>query len=179
MNRLMKKIVAFITISMLLFTLVGCSLNSSSNKIPNNLLGIKEISKEGLTAKIVLNENNICGEKYLSLTHYEDFRVSCTLSNVNKMNNDYDIKKRGSDVIITITGIYDEDVVRDKNKPVELMTISINNDTSISFVDDKIVTSCVIWGGECSDTYTQTYDKTTNTWSDIENEFKLYPMTVE
>ena len=87
-----------------------------------------------MTAKIVLNENNICGEKYLSLTHYADFRVSCTLSNVNKMNSNYDIKKRGADVIITITGIYDEDVVRDKNKPVELMTISINNDTSISFV---------------------------------------------
>lgn len=57
------------------------------------------------------------------------------------------------------------------------MTISIN-DASISFVDDKTVTSFVIWGGECSDTYTQTYDKTTNTWSDIENEFKLYPMIV-
>lgn len=172
-----KKILFALEIIFVALTIAGCSLNSSSNKIPNNLLGIKEISKEGMTAKIVLNENYISGEKYLSLSHYEDFRVSCTLSNVNKMNSDYDIKKRGSDVIITITGIYDEDYVRDKNKPVELMTISIN-DASISFVDDKIETSCVIMGGECSDTYTQTYDKTTNTWSDIENEFKFYPMTI-
>lgn len=51
-----------------------------------------------MTAKIVLNENYISGEEYLYLTHYKDFRVSCDLTNVNKNNNDYDIKKRGSDV---------------------------------------------------------------------------------
>lgn len=44
----------------------------------------------------------------------------------------------------------------------------------IEFSDESTNIECTIWGGECSNTYYQTYDAKREKWLKVEEEFKTY-----
>ena len=93
-------------------------------------------------------------------------------SNVDKDNF---IKEEFGKLVVTTLFEYDEADKIDPDKDIEIVGVTILG-REITFNDGNFRLSYYELGGECEVDYWQDYDKTNDSWSEVESKLTLYPL---
>ncbi|MBO6193462.1 MAG: hypothetical protein J6O00_04715 [Clostridiales bacterium] len=183
----MKKAISLIVGASLLFTLAGCSGEVESPAYdeeifvcdPDNMFGLTGIYKDGDDLILEFDEDSIGDEPYNRTLDslfdrgelYANDSVYILTDGDGIVIDTDDVAFDEYEYIITIS----EDIDTDEMTGIELYiggteyTIDINEETL----------SVLMWGGECSDTFTQEYNSRNDSWSNVDHEQQIYPMTYE
>lgn len=183
----MKKAISLIVGASLLFTLAGCSGEVESPAYdeeifvcdPDNIFGLEGIYKDGDDLMLEFDEDSIGDEPYNRTLDslfdrgelYANDSVYILTDGDGIVIDTDDVAFDEDEYIITIS----EDIDTDEMTGIELYI----GGTEYTIDIDEETLSVLMWGGECSDTFTQEYNSRNDSWSDVDHEQQVYPMTYE
>lgn len=184
----MKKAIALIVGASLLFTLAGCSGEVESPSYdeeifvcdPDNIFGLEGIYADEDDLVINFDEDFISDEPYTSGIEnifdreelFANDSVYIRTDGDSIVIDEDDITVDGDDYVIRIENHSDD---KDEMTGIELYI----GGTEYTIDIDEETLSVLMWGGECSDTFTQVYNSRNDSWSDVDHEQQVYPMTYE
>ena len=183
----MGRFAKFLTVVLLSVVLVSLFSGCQSEKKDwlyscnsNNMLGFEGCYEDDGRLWLVFNTNKIKGEledsALLSVKRTESWEPFYNLSVI--LNDGDRITPEPRDVYVIVSGSRLNLVFDTEGKDVSGITGIRFRISGSYFIDIKNGDiEAVIFGGECSNTYTQHLNADTGKWGKVENEFKLYPMT--
>ena len=187
----MKKMLCLLFMTLFVFAVSACGGNGE-NVVENekDALAVYDCSSSNMFGleKIVFFENKVvtvfdksindksdCGTCMNGVNSNNNYGTYVTVDGVSRYKiTEAGIEEKDGKYISTVNYEYGDDDKKSGDVSGVVVCEQI-----ISVKDDGINLSFVLWGGECSNDYYQSYDFSTKSWSEIQEEFKLYPLTCE
>lgn len=185
----MKKFLSVVLASSLILAASGCAKGDDNEASqygeeifvcdPDNMFGFEGLYIDEDTLVLNFDEDYISDEPYSrSITNFFDHDELFANDHIYILTDGDsividadDIEVDGDDYVLTIS---DVDIDADEITGIDIYT----GGTQCTVDIDEGTLTALLWGGECSDTYTQEYNSRRDSWSDIEHELDVYPMTV-
>ena len=142
----------------------------------NNIIGLEKIAvfEDHVTAVFDIDK---CDAGHAPLKYAGDadnFKVHILSSDVFfSMPANYTIETESGSYILRAELNYNDERVKIPEQPFVITGLSYDS-AKIEFSDECTNIECEIWGGECSQTYYQTYEAKSGKWLEAEEEFKTY-----
>ena len=184
MSKLRRLLVCVLLAALSLTLFAGCSKASKKSWLyscdPDNMLGLEGYYYKDDQLHIVFNtdyrskKNRPEGLYYVKkegeFGPYNKIRVYIEdEDSYEPRMKKVDLEEKGEQLIVSFK------MDKDDAKNITGFSFHLGFDYSIDIDEGEI--EAVQWGGECADYYRQHYNDEEDKWSEIENDFVLYPMT--
>ena len=186
MNKCKRLLVCVLMAVMAVSLFAGCSKISKKSWLyacdSDNLLAFEGYYYSKDSLYLVFDTDHISKKNFPSGMYYEmkeeewseysrlSLRLEDSLSSYKVDPDDIDVEVKNGKLLISFE--------MDKKDAKDITGFSISFGSGYYNVNlEEGFIKAEVYGGECSNIFTQTYNAKKNKWSEVEEEFILYPMT--